>query len=352
MTDTFHFSFSFAHHGRYSSYHRFLHYVEAPDAAFDSTNRLVNRIPSSMNRRILTAWRQYSEKAAWKKANELEAKTFHYLYPENTCFKPEVFRGRKKILLSCHQPRRVVEGRIESGKFGNMSKALAAADGVVVLGPDEVAIYQELAPQAVVKFIPHGIDSEWFCPPDKPLDSLRRRGSRRVLTAGNWLRDYRFWAEVVNRAAEDRAGIEFIILANRETIDGALAELSDGARKLVVPHCGISDEHLRELYWTVDLVFLPLLDATANNVVLEALACQRALLVNDMTATKAYANDGACYFSSDGVDDAYGKLLNLLEDQGARETLAKAGRRRVEGHLAWPKVIERHQAMSTHLSAL
>jgi glycosyltransferase involved in cell wall biosynthesis len=55
----------------------------------------------------------------------------------------------------------------------------------------------------------------------------------------------------------------------------------------------LTNEELRDLYQAADLLFLPLLDAVANNSVLESLASGLPVISTDIGATAEYVPSGA-----------------------------------------------------------
>ena len=99
------FSFSFPHHGKYSSYHHLLDFLNPGDRKVDAS------LPAACYSRYLNprgiplrTWRRFNESAAWKIAAWEDHDWVHYLYPEHTHFSgyKEKKRRNKRMLFSCH----------------------------------------------------------------------------------------------------------------------------------------------------------------------------------------------------------------------------------------------------------
>ena len=121
---------------------------------------------------------------------------------------------------------------------------------------------------APVILIRHGVSLDFFAPDEKRADEALR-----LLVVGKWLRDFDTLA----------ASMELIWRANPQAeLDCVVPQRQPGTRR---PSCGlhrdsrvrwhadISPEQLRDLYRRAALLFMPLIDGTANNGIVEALAC-------------------------------------------------------------------------------
>ena len=85
------------------------------------------------------------------------------------------------------------------GGYQGFLRGLREADRVVVLAAHLASDYKEFCDPRRLAVIPHGVEVGFFTPaPDKPQQPL-------VLTVGNWLRDYDFWAEIVLRLADQNS---------------------------------------------------------------------------------------------------------------------------------------------------
>jgi glycosyltransferase involved in cell wall biosynthesis len=215
---------------------------------------------------------------------------------------------------------------------------LKAADSVVLMASCELDAYRELAPNSRVICIPHGVDTEFF----SPGNVVRQPDDRyRVLTVGNWLRDYDLWAKVVERISAEHSNIEFTVLANPDRLTAATANLKTNPSRFRLLK-GISDEQLRDEYRRADLVFLPLLNSWANNALLEGMSCGRPVVVTDLPATREYGGDSVCYVQKGCVDDAVQQLCALCGACDKRAELGAAARKRIENGFSWKDIASRY----------
>jgi glycosyltransferase involved in cell wall biosynthesis len=101
---------------------------------------------------------------------------------------------------------------------------------------------------------------------------------------------------------------------------------------------GLSDEQLLEEYRQAWVVLLPLIDATANNALLESMACSLPVVVSDVGGIRDYAGPecGALCPPRD-VQAHAAATIELLLDSPRREAAGRAARARAEIG-AWPMV--------------
>lgn len=334
-------SFRFPHHGVYSSYHRLLAYLAPPNAAVDATlpavcySRYLN--PRGVTHRT---WLRLAELRAWKIARRDGHEWLHYLYPEHGYFQGAELRSTaSQIAISCHLPRGVIERGID--RLDGLSNALVAASAVIVMSPDNIDYYARLAPAARTVFIPHGVDVHYFTPGEKPVVA---RGGRRLLTVGNMLRDFETLGNVIDCAAARGEPWIFTVIANQDRLTRLSNALSSAGRRLLEPLCGISDRQLLRIYQTSDVLYLPLLEATANNALIEAMACGLPVVVSDLPATRAYGGDAVTYLSSKDATDACDLLREVLKsDAGLAASRARC-RKHAKDYLAWEVVARQHRA--------
>lgn len=336
-------SFRFPHHGRYSSYHRLLDYLDPQDRAVDATIPLAVYHNRYLNWRDMAGrtWRRFKEAEAWRIANAENSRWMHYLYPEQGYYNG--FSRKKKdqrILFSCHLPELVVEEF--KGKLKYLVEGLRRADGIILMSPNDRSYYEEMAPQARIAFIPHGIDVHYF----SPRTAREPRGSAnfRVLTVGNMMRDFPRLAGVIRRAASEGLEIEFNVVAKLGVLNNLRKLVGEEAWPRVRAHHDISDEALRDLYHGCDLLFLPLLAATANNALLEAMAVGLPIFASDLPACRAYAKDCAAYFPAD-LDEPglLAALGDFSSDRGRLARMAGMARMLAETELSWEVIAKRQE---------
>ena len=110
---------------------------------------------------------------------------------------------------------------------------------------------------------------------------------------------------------------------------------------------GLSDEQLREEYRRAWVLLLPLLDATANNSLLEGLACGAAIVVSDTGGIRDYVGPATAALCPPGDPKAHASAtIELLRDSERRDAAAQAARTHA-ANFAWPKIREQIRRIMT-----
>ncbi|MGD3112110.1 glycosyltransferase [Streptomyces sp. YGL11-2] len=208
----------------------------------------------------------------------------------------------------------------------------ARANQIITLAPNQQAFFADHVPTERVHLIPHGIDTAAFTPARVPDTAARPL----VLTVGWWLRDWDA-LDAVHYRLHRRHGndIKLVVVtrqANRRTWHPAARVVE-----------GITELTLTQLYRQAAVVFLPLADVTANNALLEALACGTPVVATDTGGISYYTGDGpAADLTPPGdADAAAGAVEMLLGELGtaAHASRRAAARERAE-LLAWPRIAD------------
>lgn len=236
---------------------------------------------------------------------------------------------RVPIVASYHQPSTLLPDLLDP-------EVVARLDAVVLVSPAQEEAFEGLLPRERVVTILHGIDTEFFSPGPPPED-----GVFRCVTAGHWLRD---WTAI--RAAVEtfsrRSDAEFHIVTGRET---GLDHLPN-----VHFHQNLSDEELLALYRRCDLGFLPLTDSTANNSLLEFIACGLPILSTDIASVRAYVGPDEAVLLPKGNMQAGDAIDALLADRPRRLSMGEKARARALS-LAWPSVAQQYSDLYKRLLA-
>jgi glycosyltransferase involved in cell wall biosynthesis len=116
-------------------------------------------------------------------------------------------------------------------------------------------------------------------------------------------------------------------------------------------HRRITDEALRSHYQSADLLVLPLQDATANNALLEGLACGLPVVASDLPAVGEYAPREAALLVPHETEAFVAAIRQLVDDDLKRTTMSQTGRTAVES-LAWPLVARRFDHLYRQVTGL
>jgi glycosyltransferase involved in cell wall biosynthesis len=159
-------------------------------------------------------------------------------------------------------------------------------------------------------FIPHGVDTEFWDPALATAPADFPEG-RYVLCVG--------------AHGLDRQLLTDFVAANPTTpfvLVGARQSLGDFSNVHYLNK--ISDEELRNLYFGAGIMFRPLLFATANNSILEALALGTTVLASRIAGVTDYLTDDTCVFIDTLKDKSLSGMATLrLDPIRIRQTAIK-----------------------------
>jgi glycosyltransferase involved in cell wall biosynthesis len=130
-----------------------------------------------------------------------------------------------------------------------------------------------------IHFIPHGINTEYWSPERFHTNPPTKDY---VLSVGNNGVD----KEILIRAIKDNPDINFIFVGLRN-FECNLNNL--------IQKSGISDDELKELYYNCSFFIRPMIFATANNSILEAMSMGKPVLISTPSGQYDYFDDESPY---------------------------------------------------------
>jgi glycosyltransferase involved in cell wall biosynthesis len=224
-----------------------------------------------------------------------------------------------------------------------------ALDALVVFSSEAKAFWDPILGSGKTHLLHHGVVTEFFCPAAKPAPPAA--APLRVIFCGYWLRDFRTLTEVARAVETAGHNIVFdLVVPYKARETESMYRLARSP--LVRWHAGLTDEDLRDLYRQSDLVLLPLLDATANNALLEGMACGLPIVATDVGGVRDYVTPE---FADLVPPDDPGAIVALLARYvSVRSTLAprgQAARRHAETMLPWTETAARFDALLHALAA-
>lgn len=251
---------------------------------------------------------------------------YHFLYGENCVrYLPALTRRsrRNRLVATFHTPGWRMQEVVRQ------PRALRHLDLVVVMSTSQVEYWADMVGTERVAFVPHGIDTQYFTP-QAPGES-NRTDRPCVLTVGHHLRDFDLLADVAARVGQRSPEIEFVVVSRPDRL-GPLTGLPN-----VTARSGLSDAGLRELYQRADVLFLPLQDATANNALLEGMACGLPLLATDIQGVRDYAAVEGSVLRPNDPEAFAQEIEGLCGGAYDLDHMRRASRSRAEA-LSWPRV--------------
>ncbi len=233
---------------------------------------------------------------------------------------------RKRIVLCLHQPPSYLKLHWID------SHALDGLKAIVCLSREQ-KLYLEKMTKTPVRSILHGVATDFFVP-NPGVSPIRNR----ILFVGQWLRDFALLHDTIRELHGKRTDfrLDCVVSASTRHLDPIL-RLSRYDN--VFWHSDLSAERLRELYWNASVLFQPLIDATANNAVVEAMSCGLPVVATGVGGLDQYIqqNTGCLCKPGDGSDHAKG-LIRYLEDRDTAVLDGKRAREFALEQLTWPKI--------------
>lgn len=298
--------FAFQQHlNTHAGYHQIQHYVKYDvkiDAQtdFNFVFNTVKKLPYPLLRR----YRNYFGYRLWftelrciLRAIFFRNQVFHIVYGENIYKNLGKYTGKtNKIVCTYHQPISVFKENTE------WIEPIKLLDKIILMGADDHEYFKKLNANVVVKFIPHGINTNYYYP-------LEQKKKRSILMVGNWLRDFEFANKVFEQLFVNDKELKINVVTNKENFKHF------SANSRLIHHNNITDSQLRDLYQVTKLVFLPLVEFTANNAILEAAACGAEILVATNKINTSYFDEKQISFVGLNQEEAIKQISIRLNEK-------------------------------------
>jgi glycosyltransferase involved in cell wall biosynthesis len=235
-----------------------------------------------------------------------------------------------RTVATFHQPPEILAQLVDR-------RVVARLDRVVVVSPTQRGFFEQWVPADRVRVILLGVDAEYFRPRDRPPTP----GPLRCITVGHWLRDWAALRALAELLIQRRADIELHVVTNRET---GLEGLPNVRR-----YQGLSDQRLLAAYQQSDVLLLPLTGSTANNALLEGLACGLPIISTRLPSVEAYVPASAGLLVEVNDPELLFRSLEAVRaDEDRRAAMARAARARAE-ELSWERVAACYAALYSEL---
>ena len=204
-----------------------------------------------------------------------------------------------KLIATFHHPPYELDKRLNY----NRRKVLKTLDKIIVMGSHQIDFLKPYT-DADIKFIPHGINTQYFT-----YDTSVIRENQLILI-GVSHRDHQRNISII-KAVNKQTSTKFIVL-----ITSAFAHLYENLDNVTVVTKNISDKELLSYYQRSKGLLLSLIDCTASNSILEALACGCPLITNNVGAVKEYIPEesGIPVFDTHAIEESVKYIIRLLGD--------------------------------------
>jgi glycosyltransferase involved in cell wall biosynthesis len=253
----------------------------------------------------------------------------HFLVGEN--HEPYLSRGpgKRPVIATLHMPSSTLEAPPPRG---------GCVHTLILLTSRERNFFSGAwgARQTVV--IPHGVDTDFFQPGTAPATPS-------ILVVGRFLRDFPLTAATVLRLADSHPDFRFNFVVPREAWlgpDFTVVRTLPGVRW----HDRIDDESLRRLYQESTCLLTPFNDCTANNALVESIACGLPVVTTDRGGVRDYGAGTVYPLAVEHSAEALAALCeHYIAEPEMRTRIATASRKFAVNTLAWPVIARRHVAL-------
>lgn len=315
----FYIGFSFKHHGKYSGYDCIKNYG-GYDVKIDCQRSHEFLLTVLNTRGVRKIYRRiFGTKLWWIELyliflSQLNRNkyVFHIIYGENIFYNLGKFKRNNKVVLTLHQP---LEFFIKNYNF---LKKLVYVDKII-------AMSEELNDFLIAKgldsvFVPHGVETSYF----KPGQTKKPNS---VLMIGSWLRDFEFANKIFEKLLTLDADTSITVVTSHEND----SYFSDNRIQLLHK---ISDHQLLLLYQESIVLFLPLTKFTANNSLLEAMACGcKVIIATNSNNSNSYLLNNNPILIGKNLTKVTETLMNAFKSGEENKTFQE-----VKENYSWEKV--------------
>lgn len=327
--------FRYGHHSPHSGYSRLAEYgvtqykgeiikVERPLPRSIIRERMLWRLAKGTpgyNRAAMAA----ELKVAWHMLKE-RGYIYHFLYGETTYHYTGFLNNIKqnRLVATFHLPPVGIRKAVQ------IDWHLRQLSAVICVGRNQQEFFADIFDRDKIFFVPLGVDTQYYTPPA----SFETRNPDLCLIVGENYRDFPTLRGVIELVAYQRPKTQFVSVSSPRS-----HELIGRHPNLTV-RSGIPEPELLDLYCSAALLVMPLHDATANNAILESMACGLPLVVSDVGAIRDYVSPDCAVlippYDSRGMAEA---VLNLLDDSPGRQKMSEKARAQAL-NFSWLKAVE------------
>ncbi|MFZ5485077.1 MAG: glycosyltransferase family 4 protein [Pseudomonadota bacterium] len=250
----------------------------------------------------------------------------HFIYGEDTyLFTPLWKNGRNRCLATYHYPPDRLIERVNPG-------VLKSLDAVVAVGINQVDYFSRFLPADRIHYLPHPVDADFFSPgPPPPVDPIK------LLCVGQMYRRHDEVLAVHRRLCNQGYALETHVIGPKTLLEHPI-----NREPGIQVHVGLSDDALLEHYRTASIGLLPLSDATANNSLLEMMACGLPVVSTHVGGVGEYAQGSAVRLTAAGdIDGLCAHVEQLMHAPEVRLEEGRRNRQHVLQHLSLPVAAQR-----------
>jgi glycosyltransferase involved in cell wall biosynthesis len=258
----------------------------------------------------------------------------HYVFGDFTppVLIDAVHRKGAKIVATFH-----VSARRAPQVLGGVRR-LDELDAVTLVSASQRAWFLERGvPAQRLHVILHGVEAKYFVPaPRAP-----REGPLHLLIVGKTERDHAFAAAVMAALPKGVAMLRVMTAPEQQANYRGVAGVE------LLPR--LDDAGLLAAYQQADLLFMPVLDCTANNAVLESMACGTSVMANRVGGIPEYVDPSCNVVMPDKrVDEWVDQIMALARNRDTLNTFRPRVRTWAE-RFDWRIIADQYRALYASL---
>jgi glycosyltransferase involved in cell wall biosynthesis len=340
-----HIVFRYGHHSPHSGYSRLAEYglkhlksqtiqVDKPLPRGIIRERILWRLARGTpgyNRAAMAA----ELKVAWQMLRE-PGYIYHFLYGETTYHYVGILNNfrRNRLVATFHLPPAGIQ------KAVHIDWHIRQLSAVVCVGRNQYEFFNNIFDRERIFFVPLGVDTEYYTPPE----SFTPRDPNLCLIVGENYRDFPTLRGVIELVAFQRPETRFISVTSARSFELL------GSHPNLTFCSGIPESEFLTLYRSAALMVMPLHDATANNAILESMACGLPLVVSDVGAVRDYVSHECAAlirpYDARGMAET---VLSLLDAPSERQRMSIRAREQAL-EFSWPRVMEQLRSIYTTIA--
>lgn len=205
----------------------------------------------------------------------------------------------------------------------NFQKRFKNFDALILMSETQRPYFERVGvPSGKIHVVLHGIDCNFF----KPSVSGGKDAPFTLLTVGSWQRNFNILKEICIQLGKV-SDIKVRIISSKQ-----FKHLFEGLKNVTF-QSGLSDEELLQAYQQASCFLMTANDATANNALLEALACGLPIVTERVGGIPEYVND-ECALFCDNINAFIDNIIKVSASSQLQEEMGLAARKRAE-QLDW-----------------